>query len=1207
MGSQRTKEEDVQKISISVFITNFPDSFTAKDLFKICSQYGNVVDAYIPNKRSKIGKRFGLVRFRKVLNVKRLVNNLCMLWVGRYRLHTNIVRFQRTYMNKNNSHDTKKYEENRSNLRDYNKDKWVNDFANSYINAVKGGNQSVNAECSQPALVLDESCFLNQDFSLSLVGILKEFDSLPNLKNILEEDSNDDSSELDNESIEDKSKDGYSDKDSEAVEIHETFLEVEEPGEIKCSATKEIKNKDVEDVHFDDPFNLYNLLEKKQTSMLRFNQKGNQNTRRGSHLKISSDTNSHGPDNQVHGTSVKEHGFKNSTILDYFIAIMGKWIPNEKNFLIISVYASQKLSEKRMLWQYLVHVIEGWKGNIIVMGDFNEVRTTEERFGSIFNARGAASFNSFISTGGLVEVPSGGYSYTWVYKFATKFSKLDRFLISEDLMRNCPNISSIILDRYLSDHRPILLLGIRLDYGPTLFRFFHYWFELDGFDSFVTEVWKEINIQDPNAMLKPAKKLKIIKGHIRLWVKDKKDKATILKNSLKKKLAAIDSILDNEEATSLALEDQLNAMNNLTNLERMKSIELAQKAKIKWSIEGDENSKKFHGIINKQRNNLAIRGIIVDGQWIEDPMMVKNEFLTHFKDRFDSPCKNCLILYMIFPNKISSNQIFNLERPFLIAEIKGVVWDCGLNKSPGPDGFTFGNASFIALIPKSPGAKMVKDFRPISLIRSLYKIIAKLLANRLVTIVGDLVNEVQYAFIANRQILDGPFIFNEIIHWCKARKKQSMIFKVDFKKAFDSVRWDFLDDILNNFGFGLKQGNPLSSLLSILVMESLHLPFHNVVTAGLFNGIVLDPTLQLSHLFYADDVVFLGHWSESNLSTIIHVLDCFFRAFCLRINLHKSKLIGIVVDSSLVYDAANKIGCMAIKLPFSYLGLNIGDHMSRINAWDNVINKVLFRLSKWKMKSLSISGRLTLLKSGLGSTHLYYMSMFKVPIQVLKKLESIRSHFFNGVDPNVRKMTFVKWSNVLASKKKGGLGVPIFYGLNRALIFKIYSLEIDKSISVASKMAHSSVFYSLRRTPRGGEQFQMEGLNSYLESTIMSSMIDRWRWTLSGDGEFSVSSVMCLIDDKTLATIGSKTRWIKYVPSKVNILAWRIKHDFLSTCLNISRRGIELDFIFCTSCILATESSSHILFACPLVKVLYKNIARWWDVNMTEMSSYEEW
>ncbi|GJT18501.1 hypothetical protein Tco_0877207 [Tanacetum coccineum] len=87
------------------------------------------------------------------------------------------------------------------------------------------------------------------------------------------------------------------------------------------------------------------------------------------------------------------------------------------------------------------------------------------------------------------------------------------------------------------------------------------------------------------------------------------------------------------------------------------------------------------------------------------------------------------------------------------------------------------NSSFIALIPKTPEAKMVKDFRPISLIRSLYKIIAKILANRLVVVLGDIVNEVQSVFVADRQILDGPFILNEVLQWwwCKAANRMVVV------------------------------------------------------------------------------------------------------------------------------------------------------------------------------------------------------------------------------------------------------------------------------------------------------------------------------------------------------------------------------------------------------------------------------------------------
>ncbi|GJW82616.1 hypothetical protein Tco_0146591 [Tanacetum coccineum] len=213
-------------------------------------------------------------------------------------------------------------------------------------------------------------------------------------------------------------------------------------------------------------------------------------------------------------------------------------------------------------------------------------------------------------------------------------------------------------------------------------------------------------------------------------------------------------------------------MNHLSSLDNTESIELAQKAKVKWSIEGDENSKFFHGIINKRRNNLAIRGTIIDGEWIEDPVAIKNEFLSHFQSRFEAPCANRLVLDMVFPNILSPEQAQDYWKELLLLKRNS-------KKLFG------GNSSFIALILKFQGAKMVKDYRPISLIGSLYKIITKCLANRLVT-------------------------------------------------AID----------------------------------------------GLASG--------------------------------------------MRINLHKSKIMGIAVDNSLVTQAANSIGCLTLSLPFQYLGVNIG-------------------------------------------------------------------------------------------------------------------------------------------------------------------------------------------------------------------------------------------------------------------------------------------
>nr|GEZ18846.1 hypothetical protein CTI12_AA607460 [Tanacetum cinerariifolium] len=92
----RSDADNTQSISKSIFVTNFPNNTTSKDLWEVCKAYGKVVDVYILNRLSKDGKHFAFVRFIKVANVDRLVSNLCTLWIGRMHLHANIVRFERS-------------------------------------------------------------------------------------------------------------------------------------------------------------------------------------------------------------------------------------------------------------------------------------------------------------------------------------------------------------------------------------------------------------------------------------------------------------------------------------------------------------------------------------------------------------------------------------------------------------------------------------------------------------------------------------------------------------------------------------------------------------------------------------------------------------------------------------------------------------------------------------------------------------------------------------------------------------------------------------------------------------------------------------------------------------------------------------------------------------------------------------------------------
>ncbi|GJR42103.1 RNA-directed DNA polymerase, eukaryota [Tanacetum coccineum] len=1084
MGSFRSKEDDVAKISTSIFVSNFPDSVSAKDLFHSCKQYGHVVDSFIPMKRLKDGKRFGFVRFINVFNVERLVNNLCTIWLNRCKLHANIARFNRDQKNGNKykTANQKKHEGRKNTFYDPSKEAGTFDSRNSFVNVLKGTNM-VKETDSSPVIVLEEDCLNSKDLSNSLIGRVKDVGSLSNLKKVLcnegksawirakkltvipefsEDEEDDDHSEQEFISSEQSDLGLHIDgEDNGASEVPETIFEnsdgmkerqSEDPFGLYSILNKnKVKSDVIREVNDENPSLKYppgftpsvekngskskddqvqnisdNQLNGDNESVHQVEREDNRNSdgaktnstgsrkfkmseipRTGGSIlsvmeeivkvgitmgynmdgclaqkakkdwvkelcnknKVSfvglQETKMESIDllsvrlcwgnvnfDYVHSDSIGNSGgilciwdpnsFRKDsvTVSDYFVIVRGVWIKSGMDILIVVVYAPHDVRDKRLLWDYLSHVSNQWAGEVVMMGDFNEVRYKSDRFGSNFNAHGADIFNNFIINAGLEEVPLGGSAYTWCHKSASKMSKLDRFLVSENLLNTCPNISAITLDRFLSDHRPILLREASFDYGPTPFRFFHFWFDVDGFDKFVTDSWKDAPGDDSNAMRNLCGKLKFLKVKIRAWYADYRNNSKGSVTNFKEELRILDELIDKGNGSDEIVNNRLEILGKLQQVNKAQASEVAQKAKIKWYVEGDENTKFFHGMLNKKRSQLNIRGIMINGTWTDNPKAVKQEFFQHFRNRFDKPPDQNAHIDMPFPNSLSTDQQKDLECMVSKEEVKRAVWDCGTDKSPGPDGFTFGfyrhfwstiendvfeaikyfftcgeipkgcNSTFIALIPKNPDANMVKDFRPISLIGSIYKIIAKILTNRLVGVLGDIVNEVQSAFISERQILDGPFILNEIMQWCRRRKKQSLIFKVDFEKAYDSVRWDFLDDILVKFGFGikwrgwiqnclnsskgsilvngspteefqfykgLKQGDSLSPFLFILVMESLHISFQRVVDVGMFNGIKLSSSLNISHLFYADDAIFLGQWNDSNIDTLVHVMECFYR------------------------------------------------------------------------------------------------------------------------------------------------------------------------------------------------------------------------------------------------------------------------------------------------------------------------------------------
>nr|GFB52712.1 RNA-directed DNA polymerase, eukaryota [Tanacetum cinerariifolium] len=222
------------------------------------------------------------------------------------------------------------------------------------------------------------------------------------------------------------------------------------------------------------------------------------------------------------------------------------------------------VSRKRILWDSVSTLIDRWNGEVVVLGDFNEVRNIDERRGSCFNPTSARVFDQFISASGLVDVKMKGYTFTWSHPSGSKMSKLDQFLVFEGIFSSFPSITAVCLGRHLSDHRPIIL-------------------------------YEDLKVR------------------IRAWIKDKRSSVSSEKYSIKKELSDIDRLLDGGDVFDSNVLRRSELHHNLYTINQMESKEYLQKSKIKWAIEGDENSKFFHGLINKKCSQLAIRGVFVDG------------------------------------------------------------------------------------------------------------------------------------------------------------------------------------------------------------------------------------------------------------------------------------------------------------------------------------------------------------------------------------------------------------------------------------------------------------------------------------------------------------------------------------------------------------------------------------------------------------------
>ncbi|XP_058761354.1 uncharacterized protein LOC131634746 [Vicia villosa] len=349
----------------------------------------------------------------------------------------------------------------------------------------------------------------------------------------------------------------------------------------------------------------------------------------------------------------------------------------------VNVYSSCHIAGKRLLWSELVELKQklpmGWW---CVGGDFNAIRNANERQGNNMITRSSVSyeFNDFIDLIGLVDVPTIVKKFTWSNKDGSVKSRLDRFLLSSELIDDWKIGGQKVGDWDISDHAPIWLTVIDKDWGPKPFRVINGWFEIKEFKAFAESSWKNIQVEGNQAYV-VKEKFKLFRNILRRWNKEKFGRIDLNIQEATKKINGWD----------VDCQGRVEAKNALWKNLHLKESLLRQKSRQKWLKEGDSNTKYFHQAIKERRRRNNIVAVhLEDGSLIEDVVGIRKEVLQEFKARF----KEAIAIRPTLENegfmKLSLEDRDFLEAEFSREEIKAAVWDSDGEKCPGPDGFNLG-------------------------------------------------------------------------------------------------------------------------------------------------------------------------------------------------------------------------------------------------------------------------------------------------------------------------------------------------------------------------------------------------------------------------------------------------------------------------------------------------------------------------------------
>jgi ribonuclease HI len=406
------------------------------------------------------------------------------------------------------------------------------------------------------------------------------------------------------------------------------------------------------------------------------------------------------------------------------------------------------------------------------------------------------------------------------------------------------------------------------------------------------------------------------------------------------------------------------------------------------------------------------------------------------------------------------------------------------------------NDTVIVLIPKGPNPESLADYRSISLCNVVYKIISKCLVNRLRPILDSIISETQSAFVPGRLITDNAIIAFEGFHKIQHHNNQNSshcAYKLDLSKAYDRVDWNFLEKAMMKMGFcttwtnwimacvrsvrfsvringstldtftpsrGLRQGDPLSPYLFLLVGEALTCILKNEVTKGSITPLkVARRAPGISHLLFADDCLLFFKATKEEAQAVNNALNLFQRCTGQLLSVNKcSVLFSQVCPTEAQEEVKTALKVTSYTFEEKYLGLPTPDGRMKGEHFQPIMDRFTKRLTNWAEKFMSHGAKDILIKAVAQALPGFVMGVFKMSAGFCDQFERLIRDFWWGDEQGQRKVHWLAWENMIKPKGKGGIGFRDISLFNQALLARQAWRLIQRPNSLCARVLKAKYY-----------------------------------------------------------------------------------------------------------------------------------------------------